>query len=402
MAQYFRTKKRNRISTARIARAVFALGLALPVNTYADTGPLASVVLGEDGVEKTGFDVRGWLSQGFTWNPTSSSSYNGPVSFNDRADEYQMNQLYLVGERVAESSGSEFDLGGRVDLLYGTDSSFTTSAGWDNKFTPDSTSRFYKFAIPQAYLEANLPLLEGVSVKAGHFYTNIGYEVVTAPDNFFYSHAYTMQYGEPFTHWGATASTKFFDGSLVTTAGWVKGWDNMHQPDDGDAALGGLSYTPWDGTTVNLTGITGNEVGGTDRSLYSLVLIQKLTDQITYILQHDKGSQDLDGDSKASWYGINQYLMYKLTDKVSPGLRFEWFRDDDGVRVAGVRSGAGGIRGAYYAATAGVNFLPCQYLTLRPEVRYDWQDGQSGSPKVFDRGEDSSQLLVAMDAIIKF
>ena len=40
------------------------------------------------------------------------------------------------------------------------------------------------------------------SVKVGHFYTIIGWEVVTAPDNFFYSHAYTMYNSEPFTHTG--------------------------------------------------------------------------------------------------------------------------------------------------------------------------------------------------------
>ena len=39
-------------------------------------------------------------------------------------------------------------------------------------------------------------------IKLGHFYTPIGYEVVPANGNFFYTHAYTMQYGEPFTHTG--------------------------------------------------------------------------------------------------------------------------------------------------------------------------------------------------------
>jgi hypothetical protein len=56
--------------------------------------------------------------------------------------------------------------------------------------------------MPQAYVETNLPIGKGLSVKVGHFYTLLGYEVVTAPDNFFYSHSYSMQYGEPFTHWG--------------------------------------------------------------------------------------------------------------------------------------------------------------------------------------------------------
>ena len=48
----------------------------------------------------------------------------------------------------------------------------------------------------------------GLNVKAGHFYTPIGYESVPAPDNFFYTHAYTMQYGEPFTHTGLLGNYK--------------------------------------------------------------------------------------------------------------------------------------------------------------------------------------------------
>ena len=53
--------------------------------------------------------------------------------------------------------------------------------------------------MPQLYADFAYNRL---TVRLGHFYTIIGYEVVTAPDNFFSSHAYTMQYGEPFTHTG--------------------------------------------------------------------------------------------------------------------------------------------------------------------------------------------------------
>lgn len=64
----------------------------------------------------------------------------------------------------------------------------------------------------------------------GHFYTIIGNEVVTAPDNFFYSHAYTMQYGEPFTHTGGLAS---WSGEKVTVhGGVVNGWDKFDAETD--------------------------------------------------------------------------------------------------------------------------------------------------------------------------
>ena len=66
----------------------------------------------------------------------------------------------------------------------------------------------------------------------GHFYTIIGYEVVPATGNFFYSHAYTMYYGEPFTHTGALAEFAVNDQWTVY-GGWVNGWDQaFNNPND--------------------------------------------------------------------------------------------------------------------------------------------------------------------------
>lgn len=390
-----RNSARKRWQTA-VETALGTL-LAFATPAVADQGPLASSLLEED----SKFDIRGWVSQGFTFNTTSSSSFNGPVSFNDRAEEYQMNQFYLVAEKATEQSGEEWDLGGRVDVLYGTDAQFTQSIGFDDNVTSDNY-RYYKLAIPQVYVEANLPILNGVTVKAGHFYTLIGYEVVTAPDNFFYSHAYTMQYGEPFTHWGALASTSLCDGSVTLTAGGVRGWDNLSDTADGNLAfLGGVSYTPWESTSITASVISGNEGASLNRTMYSLVLSQQIGEDFSYVLQHDHGIQEVAGGQDASWYGINQYLIYNLSDTLSPGLRVEWFRDHDGTRVAGVRSGYGG-KGNYYGFSAGLNIHAHDLVTFRPEIRYDVFDGPSGAPGAYGRGDDDHQLLVAMDAIVKF
>ena len=35
----------------------------------------------------------------------------------------------------------------------------------------------------------------------------------------------------------------------------------------------------------------------------------------------------------ARWYGIDQYLFYRVSNTVKLGTRFEWFRDEDGTRV---------------------------------------------------------------------
>lgn len=152
-------------------KCILAITLTgLPVeNLLADSerGPLSKALMSDSFVEDTGLDISGFASGGFTWNPQHSSGYNGPVSFNDRANELQLDQLYLSVKRSVASEG--WSLGGKVDAIYGPDSVFTTSTGFDNRLTNNNTSQYYKLAIPQAYLELQTDIGSGLSFKAGHF-----------------------------------------------------------------------------------------------------------------------------------------------------------------------------------------------------------------------------------------
>jgi hypothetical protein len=164
--------------------------------------------------------LGGWLETSVSGNTNAThDGFNGPVTFQDRSGSVQMNQLNLYLQKAVTASGDSFDIGGRVDVMYGSDSIFTQAYGnpytnnytgltsprgsWDLKLTGD---HLYGLALPQAYTEFNLPIADGLDVKLGHFYTPVGYEVVTSPDNFFVTKPYTMQYGEPFTHTGVLGS----------------------------------------------------------------------------------------------------------------------------------------------------------------------------------------------------
>ena len=78
----------------------------------------------------------------------------------------------------------------------------------------------YGWAMPQAYFEV---AYGNWSVKAGHFYTIVGYEVIPATGNFFYSHSLTMFNTEPFTHTGVLADrhTKRCTHSLCRLDRWL-------------------------------------------------------------------------------------------------------------------------------------------------------------------------------------
>lgn len=308
--------------------------------------------------------IGGWTALGYHNKVTPLSVNRGDaLSFNDTPDALNLHQQWVYMEKALDTDNG-FDWGGRVDFMYGTDSAktqaFGTLGGWDN----DWDHGVYGFALPQAYLEVGAGNL---SVKGGHFYTLVGYEVVTSPGNFFYSHALTMFNSEPFTHTGFVASYTAGD-DLTLHGGWTLGWDTgFRQFNNGSSWLGGFSYSMADCVTFTYMSTAG-DLGwrGKDAYTHSLVFDFTLTDKLNYVLQSDyvragdttsgyaQGTpRDSDDD-----IGINQYLFYNLNDCWGFGTRIEWWKDEGH---------------SYYEGTLGLNYRPMANLVLRPEIRHDWQ-----------------------------
>lgn len=372
-----------------------------------------------------GINVYSWLANGFTWNSDSPEDrFNGPLTFNDRSNEYQLNQLYLVMERAVCGDACQWDIGGRVDLLYGTDYFFVQSTGLETR--SDGTPRWnssdgprgdgaalYGLAMPQLYAEVYAPWGGGLSVKMGHFYTILGYESPMAVENFFYSHSYLKQYAEPFTHTGLLARYDF-SPCFHLFGGFTRGWDTWEDNNDELGFLGGLSWDSADRrTSVAFTLHTGNEdeTGENDRSAYSLVFSHKLSRCMTYVLQHDLGvEEDAELDNElnnddAVWYGITNYLFYVLSPTTDFGLRVEWFRDQDNARVLGVPIRPVVDGGNYVGLTLGLNWHPSPLVQFRPELRWDRSDVEAPTLDVlgmFDDFQDKDQVTAAVDMILTF
>lgn len=390
-------------------------------NAFASEGAAESLY---EEVKDYGFTFGGWANAGVTYNSTDpQSNYNGPVTFNDRSGEFQLNQLNGFIERAANTEGSNWDWGVRFDVMFGTDAVFTQAYGgnygnWDFGLLND---KFYNIAVPQAYAQIYAPFGNGINIKVGHFYTPIGYEVVTAPDNFFYSHAYTMQYGEPFTHTGILADYGIDKNwsvlGGVVTGSHFGGWDGNFQDGLGNwSGIGGVTWTSNDeATSLNISGTYGatSETNSAGWGMYSIVLKHDITERAHAVVQHDHGfagNAANNGTTDAEWYGINTHFYYDIFDDLSAGIRAEWFRDHNGVRVlsptrtlncAGPNNAC--IGGSYYEVTAGVNWKPRTWLTLRPNIRYDWSDGIDA----FDVdsngiGQKDGQFLFSTDVIVTF
>lgn len=402
--------------------------------------------------KRSGLDVGGWINGGATYNANNpADGFNGAVTFADRANRFQLNQLNLFIERSVGSDSKHWSVGGRFDFMFGTDAIYTQAFGisafdentgepsdrgnWDLNICCKST-RTYGIALPQAYLETHVPVGNGLNIKAGHFYTPLGYESVPAPDNFFYTRAYILNSGEPFTHTGFlgtyTINRNWTVRGAATTGSATGGWDGGF-----DKQLdnwGGLAHLLWDSddkkTSMSLGGTYGQTAVGEPWMMYSVVLQRWLTPKLHAVLQHTNGwaaNINLpEGVGNAAWHSINSHLTYDLLQNLSIGIRAERFHDRNGWRVfspyrilsamnnKGV-SYAGNVPfisapADYYAVTVGMNWKPAmrwnkgwrpvRNLLIRKNIRYDRADGIDMAFRPFDGKKD--QFLFSLDAVIPF
>ena len=369
--------------------------------------------------------LGGYLEGGYTANGRGrNDAWNGPVGFNDRADEFEGNQAYISLEKVTKSCDCDWDLGGRIDFLYGTDARWIESAGLEKNTTGNEkwvkNSRLYHLAMVQAYAEV---AKEDWKVKIGKFITSLEYETIDRRNNFFYSNSYGFLYGVNFTETGVMA-TKTVDENFNWQVGFSTGVDNFVDNDGRIAFLGGFNWTSCDKKTniaYNIIvgderNIFGNE---TNQTNYSLVWTEKLNDRLTNVFVHDLGVQAKGAcgcRKDATWYSLADYLLYQLSCDWWLGGRVEWFRDTDGTRVAppgdslnanaasfpgSNAASSGGFAGDFYEYTIGLNYKPLSNpnLVVRPELRYD---NYSGTGHPFDNGTKNNQFLFAIDAIYQF
>ena len=374
---------------------------------------------GNNHLKDHGWKIGGNIAQSFTWNfQNPTDRYNGPVGWTDRSNEYQLNQFWLYAEKATNTTDKDWDWGGRADVNYGTSSRMFTASGLENNI--NGGAQQYGLAFPQFYAEIAYKKLK---VKAGHFISPIGYYTVDTTQNFFNTIPYTYQWGEPFTHTGVLATYQFTD-SFVASSGVIRGWDNFDNSNPHAGYLGTWGYTFQDKSNLTQVLIYSLEPNAsfvfTPRYYQSLVYSKPITDNLTYVGQSDFGTQSnaTANGGRANWYGINQYLYYKVNNKWTWGANFEWWRDEEGFRVAGflpsdLPSGITshqrgfppnrfGYVGNFYQTTIGPRWYPTgnPNFFVRPNVRIDWFDGSSNNPgglKPYDSGNKNYQGLLVTD-----
>lgn len=348
-----------------------APGLLMPLLRESRLGPW---------LDRSRLQISGWADASFT--ASSANQQQLPMGFNYEANQFLLQQNWIRFERtVVTSNASEPTFGFRTDTIVpGTDYRFTVARGlWSGQLTEnDGLPNTYGFDPIQFYGQAYFPnLWQGLDIKLGRMFCQYGAETIDAPSNALASHSYTFIY-DPFTHTGVMGTAQI-NPAWSIQLGAVMGPDVFIDPAASPYGMASIKWAPPEGrTSVLISGLIGSGRYDVDEqfnnpNIVDLVLVHKLNPQLTYTLDALFGYQTNVPDiGTATWFGIVNYVTCELAEKWKATTRLEFFDDIDGNRT--------GFAGLYTAATAGLSFQPRPAITLRPEVRYDY----NGETRPFD------------------
>ena len=345
----------------------------------------------------------GHVEAGYTVNPDDpAQDINLGRVFDAEANQFVFNQLDFNVERTVNLSGSEWDVGGRVELLYGGDARFIHSNGMfdDDDFFDGPENQF---DIPQLYADINLPVGDGLRLRAGKF---LFFKQIDPNASVFYSHSYTFGGALPFTLTGLSGYYELneqWSAELGINRGWGQ---SLEDNNDMISFHGRIRYTPSDRTSFAVLFITGPELDDNDsdfRTAIDFVGSHRVTDQLTLLFDLVYGTQQdapvggAGGSETADWYGAAGYAIYEIDDRFSVAGRLEWFRDDEGFGPVTA------VSQDLFEVTLGLTITPMpnhefgRHLKVRPEVRYDWS-----TEDFFDGLTSDNQFTAAVDVIYNY
>jgi len=308
---------------------------------------------------------------------------------NTRLTGAQINQVYLsMGKAVDGRRG--LDIGGTVDFTWGSDAYLVQAAGME-RGTGRMNDRWgtgdYFAAFSQAYVEL---AYDRWNVIIGKFHAPFGIDSYKSTENFFYSWS-PVNLINPIMGGGAYATYKVND-RLILIGGWVMP-EEVGESSKNNAALGGFILNPTRNLNVRYAFAAGVNQYATapndiDYFVHSLTATTQLGKRLRYVFDWSYNHSKIQNPAilNTDQYGLNNELIYQLNERWAFGTRFGMLHYDD--------------NSEWCAVSLGANWTPNKWLTVKPEVRYDWTD-KPATP-LFNGGANTYQVSGGMSAVVKF
>jgi len=392
-----------------------------------------------------GIQFSGHVEGSANWstaNPTNNINFG--QGFNDRANTARMNQAMINVEHDLDSSKNIFQYGFKFTGMYGTDARYTH---FFNEFDRVTNSP-YQWDIVEldAQLHAPTPFTGGgTDIKIGQYPTPIGYEVIDATGNPFYTHSYQFLYSLPFKHTGVLTTTHLND-TVDLWLGWDTGVNDsigangvnngsigkfiagfgLNSLLDGKLTILALMHYGPENPYTQGAAITVPDPNRHARQFYDTVITYKINDNWTSVSELNYVKDD---QNHADAESATTYLEYKFSDQWSFNGRAEIYRDNQGFFVTTPTSSLDVINAerGFPVTGANYNFGKATYdeftinavwsppvtlpgtlgLTVRPEARLDTAYGGNGGTKVYNvgpsgTGRDTAVGTFSVDAILSF
>jgi hypothetical protein len=379
---------------------------------------LSSTGIGQ-GLEKARINIFGYIEGSYQYN---FSRPNPDVNADRLFDHFQtdrayVNQINLAVERTVDLARKQWDIGGRVEAIYGTDTRFFHSNGLldhENGASSTSLGGEYQFDLYQAYLDIGIPIGNGLRIRVGKFEFT---KSVDPNSILFYTHSIAFASVFPYTLTGVTALYPISE-SFDIEAGISRGWGQSVK--DNNDSINGLGAVTWrisDRSKLSASLIVGPELPNNNSdytTLFDVTFTQVVSERFAFLIDALYGHQANAiagvppgstvqpanpvplGD--ANWYGVSGDAIYKINDFVGVTGRAEWYRDEKGY--------TGPPAGSIYEATFGCVITPFgrtafpNSVKIRPEIRYDY----ASKPFFFDHDGSlrHDMLTIAIDVIVNF
>ena len=392
---------------AAAASSAFAATPTLSLDSTDSVPPSTLLMMGLDKLNlakpltSNGINIYGWIEAGYDANlrnnmGSTQSRITRPLGFTqEMGNHFTLNQVALRIEKLVDPK--KWDVGGLIEADFGTDTFATSPArdsegfntsGWEFQTPGDNPGEVPHFDFVQAYLDLNVPLGNGVKIRAGRFYSITGYESFDPRGNPFYSHSYIYN-NEPVVNTGVLGFYQLNDHWAFS--GGISRGINQNTEDDNGAidGLGQVTYTPSKQWQFSANVEVGPQ-NSSDTSHYDVLINPIASFQATDKLKFAaEGLFDTDGGfnglapagishAYGDNYGIALYAQYACCDYVTANLRAEWIHTYAGVPFPLDSPNIASSNA--YEITAGVTIHPLpkdpigQNLVLRPELRYDFSE----------------------------
>ena len=322
-------------------------------------------------------EISGFVSASYLFN--FSDPDNSTVAgrgFDGRNNTFNLNKFKLMLENPVDASGEKWDAGFRADLIFGQDAGLIQSfnAGGPGTFNIGSNGD-----LEQVFVQFNVPIGNGLIVKAGKMVTLMGVEVIEEVANPNWSVGNQFLYVENFTQTGLLLSYKWND-KIDTQLAVFNGWDQLADNNRDKSFMGRIGLTIDDKTSVAVLGYGGPEQTSNNHSKrYGAEIVgnRKLADKFNSYIQLDYGNEEDLVGAKSDWEAAGLWLTYDFTEHVGLALRGDYLRDKDGVRAVPAYIVFVVPPKELTSLTLTLNAKPVANLQIRPEIRWDHSSAET-------------------------